>query len=330
MAESFRTFVVANPRAGAGQVEREWDVLERLLAARLPELDFAFTEGPGHATLLTREALRNGWEMVVSIGGDGTNNEVINGFFEKHNPDEDFAVEDGFVKMLNSPAPIADDAVLGFLPMGTGGDFRRTLDLMGSPKETIDILGGRDTRTIDVGELGFVDHDGKLAGRFFLNIAGGGFSGRVDQLANTTWKGLGGGISFRIASTRGWVTWSNADLEVVIDDDETIRMPFFNVVCANGEYFGGGMWVAKGAEIDDGEFDLVFMGDMSKWQSAILMAKIYDAKHFAMPDIFRRTGKKLAVKSHVKRPVLLDIDGEQPGQFPATFAVRPGQLRIKV
>jgi diacylglycerol kinase family enzyme len=329
MNESFRTFVVANPKAGAGQVERDWDRIERLLGARLSELDFAFTEGPGHATLLTREALRNGWEMIVAIGGDGTNNEVVNGFFEPRDAEE-LDVVDGFVRIAGPPRPIAQDAVLGFLPMGTGGDFRRTIELTGDLKETVDVLAGRETRTIDAGEMGFVDHDGKLAARMFLNIAGGGFGGRVDQLANKTWKGLGGGLSFRIASTRGWMTWKNVELEVVIDGDETIKMPFFNVVVANGEYFGGGMWVARGASIEDGEFDMVFMGDMSKWQSAILMAKIYDAKHFAMPDIFRRTGKELAVKSHVKRPVLLDVDGEQPGQFPATFVMRPGSLRIKV
>lgn len=330
MSDSFRTFVVANPKAGAGQVERDWDRIERMLRARLPELDVAFTEGPGHATLLTREALRNGWEMVVSVGGDGTNNEVVNGFYETREPASDLTMDDGFVQFDAPLKPTAEDAVLGFLPMGTGGDFRRTLDLADSLKETIDVLGGRETRDIDIGELGFVDHDGKLAARLFLNIAGGGFSGRVDQLANKTWKGLGGGLSFRIASTRGWVTWTNAELVVVIDDQETIEMPFFNVVVANGEYFGGGMWVAKGAQLDDGEFDMVFMGDMSKWQSAILMAKIYDANHFAMPDIFRRKGRKLSVKSQVDRPVLLDVDGEQPGQFPATFQIHAGALRIKV
>ncbi|MFB6263140.1 MAG: acylglycerol kinase family protein, partial [Bradymonadaceae bacterium] len=80
---NYRTFVVANPAASAGEVRRKWDRIERLLRARLPELDTAFTEGPGHATVLTREALRSGWEMVVCVGGDGTINEVVNGFFEK-------------------------------------------------------------------------------------------------------------------------------------------------------------------------------------------------------------------------------------------------------
>ncbi len=327
-----RTFVVANPRAGAGQVEREWAHIERLLRAQLPELDYAFTEGPNHATLLAREALKNGWEMVVAIGGDGTINEVTNGFFEKVDAAEEFEREDGhFVPTASAGVePINPDAVLGILPMGTGGDFRRTAGIMGTLSENVERLGGPDTRPCDVGQLVYVDHDGKPANRFFINIASAGFSGEVDKAVNNMWKGLGGGLSFRIASSVAWLAWKNRPLEVVVDDEAPVRRDYFMVTVCNGKYFGGGMHVAPDAELDDGKFEVVFLEDLSKWGSATLMKHIYQGEHLSMSEVSRREARTVSVRALESAPVLLDVDGEQPGRLPALFIAHENALRLKV
>lgn len=326
-----RTFVVANPRAGAGQVEKEWGHLERLLRARLPELDFAFTEGPNHATLLAREALRNGWEMVVAIGGDGTINEVANGFFAKVDPTTGFVREDGWIRRLDGGIePINDAAVMGILPMGTGGDFRRTVGLLGSLTENVERLGSDSTRGCDVGQLVYIDHDGKLASRFFVNIASAGFSGEVDKAVNNMWKGLGGGLSFRIASTGAWFKWRNQPLEVVLDEKEEFSGKYFMVAVANGEYFGGGMWVAPGADLDDGRFQVVFLEDLSKWDSATLMAKIYSGRHLEIDGVYRRDASLVSMRGTSTTPVLIDLDGEQPGRLPALYVLHPNALNLKV
>ena len=126
MAAHFSTFVVANPAAGAGSVARQWPLIERLLRDRIPELEYAFTEGPGHGTLLAREALHAGWEMVVAVGGDGTLNEVVNGFREQPDPHDCYALdEQGWINRLG-PAPqvLSDRAVLGIVPLGTGRPAR--------------------------------------------------------------------------------------------------------------------------------------------------------------------------------------------------------------
>lgn len=325
-----RTFVVANPRAGAGQVEREWDHIERLLRAQLPELDFAFTEGPNHATLLTREALRNGWEMVVGIGGDGTFNEVCNGFFEKVDPAEHFEREGGWIRRRKRAIdPINRDAVMGLLPMGTGGDFRRTVGLMGNLTECIERLGTKDTRACDIGQIVYIDHDGKLASRYFINIASAGFSGQVDKTVNGMWKGLGGGLSFRIASTYAWFAWRNQPLQILVDETEQFEGEFFMVAVANGQYFGGGMRVAPGADLDDGKFEVVFMRDLSKWHSATLMKKIYEGSHFDLPETFRREASLVTMRPMGNEPVLIDLDGEQPGRLPALFANHEDALKLK-
>ncbi len=329
----YRTFVIANPSAGAGTVKEEWPLIERLLRANLPEFDYAFTEGPAHATLMAREALRAGWEMIVSIGGDGTLNEVVNGFFETPDPDDTYHLgELGFLHPKGlEPVPINPDAVLGMIPLGTGGDFRRTIGLMGDLAETIDHLQGRATREIDLGQVGFFDHSGRLTSRYFINIAAAGISGAVDHHVNKTWKGLGGTASFVWGTTRAFATWKNIPVEVLLDETTELRGPMQNLVVANGEYFGAGMWIAPGAQIDDGHFQVVVMHDLSRKESLRIFPKIYSGKPLSSRDITRHRAKTIAArKIEEDTQFLLDVDGEAPGDLPATWHIHPGALRIKL
>jgi diacylglycerol kinase family enzyme len=328
---SFRTFVIANPSSGAGAVRREWEPVKRLLSSQVETLDVAFTEGPGHATLLAREALRAGWEMIVAVGGDGTLNEVVNGFFEKTDVKEHFELKDGFVQRKEKylPKPINPNAVFGFIPMGTGGDFRRTVGAMGGPAETVKVLGGHEFRTIDVGHVVYVSERGPLEFRTFLNVASAGIGGLVDRMTNSMWKGLGGKLSFGIASGVTWFKYTNRPLTVRFDDLEELQDRFFNVVVANGEYFGGGMWVAPGAEIDNGKLQVVVFADLSRSDSATLIRKIYRAEHLNLEGVTRRNAHTIAIRPESQAPLYLDIDGEAPGQAPATFFIHSGALRLK-
>lgn len=329
---NYRTFVIANPAAAAGEVERKWGLVERLLEAQIPELDAAFTEGPGHATLLAREALRSGWEMIVCVGGDGTLNEVVNGFFEARDPEENYYREEGWIRRRGEPElePINPDAVLGVVPIGTGGDFRRSVGLMGGIRETIEHMGGRDTRPVDLGEMAYVDFDGELCVRYFLNIASAGFSGSVDQITNEMWKGLGGKASFALASLRGFLGWSNVEVDAIIDETIERSGPLFNFVVANGEFFGGGMWVAPGAQIDDGEFQVVEMGDLSKWQIAAMLDTIYRGRHLRYENVERYRATRVSARpADPEEDVRIDLDGETPGRLPAYWSNHHHAIDLK-
>ena len=332
MAKDLRTFIIANPQAGAGSVKKEWEVIERLIKATLSEYDVAFTHGPGHATLLAREALRAGWEQVVCVGGDGTLNEVVNGFFEPPDASARYALQEGWVvRKREDLSPIQPQAVLGLVPIGTGGDFRRSLGLMGGWRQAIERLGGKDSRAIDLGQLGFINHQGQLDMRLFINIASAGLAGRVDHLANTSWKGLGGKASFAAAAVRGLLTWNNLDAVIRLDDLEEQEQRLMNCVVANGQYFGGGMRVAPGAALDDGLFQLVVMGDLGRLSSIPKMGKLYTGDHLKERGIWHRDARTVAVKlkEGVSQIGLLDVDGEQPGRLPATWHMQPGALRVK-
>ncbi len=333
MPLNYRTFVIANPKAGAGAVEEEWGLIERLLRARIPEIDYAFTEGPGHATLLAREALRSGWEMIVAVGGDGTLNEVVNGFYDKPDIDALYTIDDhGWMTRQRdgAPQPINDNAVLGVLPLGTGGDFRRTIGLMGGHSESVEHLSGQHVREVDLGEVGFIDDDGNIATRYFINIASAGFSGAVDRVVNSSWKGLGGKSSFMLATARAFARYKNVEVELRLDDTVEIDGKMNNIVVANGEFFGGGMWIAPGAELDDGQFQVVLMGDLKRREILGLTFDIYQGKHLQNKKIFRRRASRVSARATDGAVAMLDIDGEAPGRLPALWTNHHGALRLKL
>ncbi|MEO8549620.1 MAG: diacylglycerol kinase family protein, partial [Kofleriaceae bacterium] len=237
-----RTVVVVNPSSQGGRLGKRWPELADLLQRQFP-FDDVHTKAPGDATLLSREALRGGAERIVAIGGDGTVNEVINGFFEHG-------------------AAVAPDASFALIPYGTGGDFRRSLEL---PTETIEaakVIAANHTKRIDVGRLDFVATDGHPATRMFANIASFGVSGVVDRLVNESGKKLGGKLSFMFASVRATWSYKNQRVQLVFDGTDRAELSINTVAVANGKYFGGGMKVAPAAELDDGTFEVVSIGDL--------------------------------------------------------------------
>lgn len=328
-----RTFVIANPTSGGGRVKREWDVIERMLKNTLTEYDVAFTRGPEHATLLAREAIKAGWEMIVAVGGDGTINEVTNGFFEPPDARAHYKLSpDGWIVHRGIlPEPINPEAMLGVIPLGTGGDFRRSLGLMGGWKEAISALATESYRVIDLGQVGFINHQGKLDTRFYINIASGGFSGDVDQRINRSSKRISGTAGFALATLRTFATWSNVEIDVRLDEmEELTGLRVHTFTAANGEYFGGGMRIAPGASLTDGQLQFVTLGDFGKIEAISNMARVYSGTHVNLDKVQKRHAKQISVRSrHRERNVLLDVDGEQPGRLPALFHVLPASIRVK-
>lgn len=307
----FRTAVVVNPNSSNGRTGQRWPAIEKQLRAHLGDaMDVLRTSAPGDATQLTRKALESGAEMVVSVGGDGTNNEVVNGFFRG----------DG--------TPVRPDAVFGVLPSATGGDFRKSLGQGTDLAANAAVLAGRATRTIDVGRASFVGHDGETRTRYFVNITSFGVGGVVDDYVNRSSKALGGKASFFMAALRAFITYKNRRITLRLDDGEPQELRINNVSVANGQFFGGGMWVAPEARLDDGLFDVVTFGDLTKLEYMRLAGSIYKGNHLGRAKI--EHGRARVVEAHSDEIVLIDMDGEQPGKLPIRLEIVPGALRVKV
>jgi len=309
------TFVVVNPASANGQTGKRWIEMAARLRGRIGDFETAMTEAPRQATALVRDALSNGAAHVVSVGGDGTHNEVVNGFF-----DAGRAINGG--------------AMLSLIPTGTGGDLRRTLGLPADAVAAIEYVGERPV-TVDVGLLTCDDGHGAEVDNHFINISSFGLSGQVVDTVNQTTKIFGGKVSFMLGTARATVKWRNQRVRIVLDPDtpdaQTIERRIYLTAIANARYFGGGMKIAPGAVMDDGLFDVVVMGDLSKAAIVMNSSTVYKGAHLELDKVEHHLARAVRAESFDgDPPVLIDMDGEQPGTLPATWRLLPAALKICV
>jgi diacylglycerol kinase (ATP) len=306
--DSFSSFVIVNPSAAAGATGRRWGRIAKLLQQSLGDFEHASTRAPNEATALSRAALREGYEMIVAVGGDGTLNEVAAGFFD-------------------GARSIAPQAVLGVIAVGTGSDFGRTLgqrDLASACAS----LRGRETRYIDVGMARFISHAGTPATRIFINVASFGVGALVARLVNPGLKALSGRVAFTLATVRALASYE--DRSVVVQFDDALPRPLSITNCAfgNGRFFGAGMQVAPAAELDDGEFDVTVWSGFRLMDFIAKRRTLYDGSHVREPGA--QTFRVRRASATSESTVLLEIDGESAGRLPAHIEMLPKAIRLKV
>jgi len=261
------------------------------------------SERPGQLGELAREAADAGARLLVIVGGDGTVNEVVNGIAGRL------------------------DVEVAVIPRGTGWDFVRTYRIPRRLEDAAEVaLHGR-TRTIDLGRAHYRGWGGSKGESLFANIASAGMSGAIAKRANESSKALGGKASYLWATLTVFSRWRNDEVRVKVDDDER-RGRMHDVVVANGRYFGGGMEICPGAEPDDGLFDVLLIGDLTKRDLLLTLPKTYRGKHLPHPKAEVLRGSSVEVETAAPLPV--ELDGEQPGTTPTRFEVVPQALRLRV
>lgn len=308
-------FVIVNPRSGGGKTRRDWRTLEPALASLYPYMSVAFTRRRGEATTLVASALREGHSEIVAVGGDGTINEAVNGFFD-------------------AEGSVSPDAVLAFVSSGTGGDFRKAFDLDDSGADAVAHLRQAHVRPIDVGRVHFLSRDGIPRTRYFANIASFGLSGVIVNGVNrsTLVKHFGGAFAFGLHSVLGLMRYRGRAVRLIVDSvfDEIVNIS--TVAVANGRAFGAGMQVAPDAEPDDGQFDVVIIMNGPRTQMLMDMKLIYTGEHLGNPNVRVVRGRKVVAAPVAEtrgRPVLIETDGEGVGRLPATFEILPRALNVR-
>jgi YegS/Rv2252/BmrU family lipid kinase len=303
---------VLNPRASNGEAARRWPEIEAAMRRHWPNLGVRRTEAREHARTLARKALEDGASMVVSVGGDGTNNEVLWGFVD----------EEGKNRF--------PDATLGVIAAGTGGDFQRLFGTL-DPVAQVERLAEAKPRTIDYGIASFVGHTGEPIVRPFLNVASMGISGLVDRYINTGGRALGNTVSYVTASLRGIANWKNRAVELEFEGREPREVDLSLLVLGNGQYFGAGMWACPNAELDDGMLDTILLAGFRRRSIVAVLARVYRGRHLGFPGLEDDRVSGVSLRPRLPgTEVLIDLDGEQPGRLPAQFTVAKRGLRVQV
>jgi diacylglycerol kinase (ATP) len=299
------TVFVVNPASGNGATGRAWPgIAERADAYGLAG-DVLFTAGPGDAVALAEQAAGDGARLVIAVGGDGTVNEIVNGLLRGGGNGPELAV----------------------LPQGTGDDFARTFRIPSKVEAALEVAAGSSIRTIDLGRARFLGADGRETERYFANFAGAGISGAIARRGAATSRRLGAKAAYVWATVTVFARWTSVPMRIGLDE-EIREGPMYEVIVANGVYAAGGMKIAPEARPDDGRFDAVLIGDVSKVDFVTTFPKIYRGTHGAHPKIDIVRARAVTVDPGDPLPVVLD--GEQPGTTPVRFEVVPAALRLRV
>jgi YegS/Rv2252/BmrU family lipid kinase len=304
---TLKTFLVVNPQSANGRTGKAFPEIGAAVRNAIGDFDHAFTTRGGEATTLARDAIRRGYQRIVAVGGDGTVNEVVNGFFD-------------------GDKVIDPEAVFALIPRGTGGDFRKTFGWSPELHDAAARLRDPKIVPVDVGRLHYTAHDGSAGTRYFINIASCGISGVVDQEVNAASKALGGTLSFKLASLKALLKYSDKNITLSVDDGPQENLRITCLAVGNGQYFGSGMWVCPSAQPDDGIFDITVWSGFSLGDFIFKSKAIYEGSHVRFPGTRQLKGKKVRAES--SHEVVLDVDGETPGRLPATWELVPGAIKI--
>ncbi|HUQ34361.1 MAG TPA: diacylglycerol kinase family protein [Pyrinomonadaceae bacterium] len=313
---SLLPLVIVNPASAGNSTRGAWPAMASDLARHFGAFNCAFTAKAGDGRRLAARGAKEGRGLIIACGGDGTISEVANGILES-----------------------GCDAQLGILPSGTGGDFRRSL---GIPTRTADaalsLLRGR-ARLMDVGRVTYLDHAGEEVSGYFLGVASFGMS--TDIISRVKESGsrsrtlavsgrLKGKLSFAAATVRSTFSSKGTDVVVQLDDQRERRLTVSNLCVANARFFGGGMKVAPDAMLDDGQFDVVSIGDLGSLKILTNAHKLYRGTHLDMEQVHQSRARVVTARpAHQNEKVAIEIDGELSGRLPAKFEITPRALRVR-
>jgi diacylglycerol kinase (ATP) len=298
--------VIVNPAAGAGRTGKLWPRIMSVFKAHGLRFEYVITEAPGHAIELAKIAAKKGYDMVVSVGGDGTIHEIVNGLYAS-----------GYIK----------DNLLGIVSTGTGGDFIRTT---GTPRKFEDACQRflqPEQRTIDLGMVEYTKN-GHKEERLFVNFAGMGIDSEIVRRTTQQYKKLGGLSSYLMGLLTSLVKYHNHKVSISVDG-KTEEARILTVIMNNGKYGGGGMYTAPQADLADGWLDVMVAGDLSKLEFLWSLPRLYKGTHLTHPKVATKKVKEIEIDS-LGEKLYLQADGELLGEVPARFRILPAALNIIV
>jgi diacylglycerol kinase (ATP) len=301
--------IVVNPRAGSGKAKKvAHTLLGKIKSNTSFDINLTFTKGKNDATVITRNAILNGASLIVAIGGDGTINEVVNGFF-------------------SDTTPINPLCELGIINCGTGGGYAKTLKMPTSLENQIDLLLKPGSTALDLGHISCIGYSGEKVSRLFVNECQTGIGSNVASYVGNKSKILGGTIAFGLAATFLALFADPLKLSVCFDNEAFQELSLIGLVVGNGTECAGGMKLTPDAKLNDGFFDVLSIKNMNVLQRMLNLSKVYSGRHVFSPHFSIQRCKRIKIRSSIG--ISLEGDGEILGDSPADIEIMEAAIRVK-
>ncbi|KAJ6338417.1 hypothetical protein OIU76_007979 [Salix suchowensis] len=307
---------IVNPRGANGRTGKEWKKLLPYLRSRLGKncnICESMTSGPYHAIDITREAIREGADAVVAVGGDGTLHEVVNGFFWAGKP------------VTNHNREATRSTALGLIPLGTGSDFARTLGWKNDPCEAINRIAKGLRSPVDVG---VITGESEEESHYFINVADIHLSAKAGYFASR-YKRFGN-LCYVIGALQAFMGHKNQDLRIKVNEGEWETCSLVTALCiGNAKYFGGGMKITPNADPSSGNFEVVILQDF-KWYDFILkLHRLYNGTHLSVKNVSSRSVISIEVEDiSGSGSIYVQSDGEHLGFLPRKFCILPSAIEM--
>lgn len=286
-----KVVVIVNPLAGKGRTRQKWPQINEALAKTGWKLETRFSTYPGHARVLAQQAVNEGADKIIAVGGDGTLNEVVNGM-------------------------AFSEVELGLIPTGTGNDFARAIGLSQDPLQAVIQVCSGSAQPIDLGAVN---------DRYFINVCGLGIDARVAYLVNRSSRYVSGHLAYLLALARVFLSY-RPFLVSLETDGGVITKNVILVAVGNANFYGGGLKITPNARLDDGKLDICIVEDVSRWEFLREYPGIYHGKHVNHPKV--STFRAGSIKIQGDAGVYTHVDGEIYGHLPLDIDVKPQALSV--
>ena len=285
-------YFIFNPAAGAGRSKKALSAVKEYCKLKEIEYELSHSEYPGHAVELAKQAVGKGYEGIISIGGDGTILEIAQAL---RNTDEK----------------------LGIIPAGTGNDFKIAVGIPQETEKALDIIFSGNTKCIDIGLLNNE--------KCFLNIAGTGFDVDVVKNMNKVRRFFTGGAAYYLGIVMSLFGYKNAQLELNIDG-KIIKRTVLLIAAANGQCYGGGLFVNPKADLTNGKLTFVIINKIAKIRILLELPKLQKAHPEQIKELEQFFCNEITIKSD--RDLTFNVDGDIYGQTPMNIKILKKSLNV--
>ena len=301
---------------------KNYDTILKDIQNTFAETDYQlyFSDFSGHLVDLAQKALKDGKNTIITVGGDGTHNEVINGVLAHFKIGNNSEIESYDLENLKKIR-------LGLYPAGTGNDFSKSINIKPNALQLKNEIANGKSRLLDLGWTSFTDKQNKPTNRFFINITDVGMGGEVARKLENKIPLLSNKTQYAIRIVSTFLTYKKALIQAKSENYDW-KGQVMNFIVANGKWFGNGLGVAPDAVLHDGFFEIAILGDIGLLDYLKHLDTVKKGEKVIHPEVSYNRIKEIFITSGDGSSVPIDMDGEFVGYAPLTLKNIPQTINF--